>query len=64
MAVDLFGPVNKIINQTTTQIVDDQLPKKMANALNSFVNAVFDAIDTGLKKIQDITKEETTPPTP
>ena len=48
MAVDLFGPVNKIINQTTTQIVDDQLPKKMANALNSFVNAVFDTHETDL----------------
>jgi hypothetical protein len=64
MAVDLFGPVNKIINQTVTQIVDDQLPKKTANAVNSFVSAIFDAVDAGLKKVQDITKEDTTPPTP
>lgn len=57
MASDVISSINKIINQTTTEIIDSELPKKVATILNTLVNSSFDAMDDLLKKVQDITKE-------
>lgn len=62
MAVSLLGPFNKIINDTTTQIVDSQLPGKISQVLTTLVNSSFGAVDDLLKKVQDLTKEEPQPP--
>ena len=58
MASNLLTPINKVINQTTTQIIDSDLPKKVSGILNTFITSSFEAVEESLKKIQDFTKEE------
>jgi hypothetical protein len=58
MAVSLLGPFNKIINDTATQIVDTELPRKVSQVLTTVITSSFRAVDDLLKKVQDLTKEE------
>jgi len=58
MAISILGPFNKIINQTTTQIVDGEIPKKVSDVVTTLVASSFDALDDTLKKVQDLTKDE------
>lgn len=54
----ILGSFNKIINNTTTEIIDSEIPKKIADVLNTLVNSTFEVVDDALVKIQDLTKEE------
>jgi hypothetical protein len=58
MAISLLGPFNKIINDTTTQIVDSKLPNKISDVLTTFITSSFQLVDNTLKEIQDITKAQ------
>ncbi|RPH35467.1 MAG: hypothetical protein EHM91_17195 [Planctomycetota bacterium] len=58
MATTLVTPINKVINQTTTQIIDSELTKKVGGVLNTFITSAFEAVEESLKKIQELTKEE------
>ncbi|MDD5673029.1 MAG: hypothetical protein PHC61_02610 [Chitinivibrionales bacterium] len=58
MASDIISSVNKIINQTTTQIIDSELPKKVSSVITTLVTSSFSAVDDILKKIQDLTKDK------
>ena len=57
MAISLLCPFNKIINDTTTQIVDSDLPGKVSQVLTTLVSSSFGAVDDLLKQVQDLTKE-------
>ncbi len=54
----ILSPFKKIINATATEIIDSQLPTKVADVLNTLVISVFEVVDDGLVKIQDLTKSE------
>lgn len=58
MAISILGPLNNIINKTTGEIVDSQLTGKVAGVLNTFISASFDAADSALVKVRDLTKED------
>jgi hypothetical protein len=58
MASTLVTPINKVINQTTTQIIDSELTKKVGGVLNTFITSAFEAVEESLKKIQEWTKED------
>jgi hypothetical protein len=58
MAIGILGPLNEIVNKTTAEIVDAQLFSKLAKVLNVFVNSTFDAADTVLVRVRDLTKPE------
>jgi hypothetical protein len=58
MAISMLGPLNKIINDTTTQIIDNDLSHKVSNVFTTLVSSSFNALDDLLKKVQDLTKEE------
>ena len=57
MAISLLGPFNKIINDTTTQIVDSDLSGKVSQVLTTLVSSSFGAVDDLLKQVQDLTSE-------
>ena len=61
MAVSLLGSFTKIINKTTTEIVDSKLPGKVSGVLNTLVSSSFEAVEEVLKKVQDFTKETPAP---
>jgi hypothetical protein len=51
MALRLLGPLNKVINRTTTEILDDQVISKITGVVSTFLNS-------GVEAIRDITEEE------
>jgi len=61
MALSLLGPFNKIINDTTTQIVATEIPGKVSQVLTTLVSSSFDAVNNLLKDVQELTKEEPKP---
>ncbi len=59
MALSILGPLNDIINKTTTEILNSQLTGKMAGVLNTLVTSSFEAVDDTLRAVQKLTKKET-----
>lgn len=51
MALRLLGPLNRVINRTTTEILDDQVIGKITGVVSTFLNS-------GIEAIRDITEEE------
>jgi uncharacterized protein YbjQ (UPF0145 family) len=51
MALSLLGPLNRIINITTTEILNDQVIDKVSNVVGAF-------LISGVELIRDITAEE------
>ena len=57
MAISLLEPFNKIIYQTTTEILDSQITRKAGDVLNTLLTSGIEVIEDTLKEIQDITKD-------
>jgi hypothetical protein len=51
MAVRLLGALNRVINRTTNEILDDQLINKITGVISTFLNS-------GIEAIRDVTAEE------
>lgn len=58
MPLSILGPLNKVINETTNEVLTNDIPKKVAGVLSTFVDSMFDVVEDGLKKIADATKED------
>jgi hypothetical protein len=58
MAISILRPLYNIINKTTGEIVDSQLNAKIAGILNTFISASFDAADSALSTVRDLTKPD------
>ena len=50
MAVKILGSLNKVINRTTSEILDDQLINKITGVISTFLKS-------GVEAIRDITAE-------
>jgi hypothetical protein len=59
MAIGILGPLNGVINQTVGEIVDSQISSKVVKILTTFVSSSFDAVDSVLVKVRDLTKDDT-----
>lgn len=51
MAIKLIGFMNKVINDTTSKILDDQLIDKITNVVATFFKS-------GVESLRDATNEE------
>jgi len=51
-----IGSVNKLINQTSTQILENHIPQKLADMITTVVNTGFQVVEDVLKITQDLTK--------
>ncbi len=51
MAIRILGLVNRVINKTTTEILDNQVINKITNVVSTFLNS-------GVEAIRDMTREE------
>jgi len=56
MAISILGPLNDVINKTSSEIVDSKVFSKLAQVINVFVSSTFDAADSTLVKVRDLTK--------
>ena len=52
----LMESVNKLVNQTSTQILDNQIPQKLAEMVNTVVNSGFQVVEDALKITKELTK--------
>jgi hypothetical protein len=51
---------NKIIYQTSTQILDNQIPQKLSDMVTTVVTTGFQVVEDVLKITQDLTKASDT----
>jgi hypothetical protein len=58
MADNLLSPINKIINDTASKIVDSHLTTTIADVAKSIIDSSSTVVDSYLEKIKDLTKEE------
>ena len=58
MAISILGPLNKVINDTTTEIISSQLTAKVAGILTTVISSSFSIVDDALTRVQDSTKKE------
>ncbi len=59
MALAILGPLNGVINKTTTEMINNQISTKLADVVSTFVKASFEAVDSVLQSLQELTKKET-----
>lgn len=53
MAVRVLGSINKVINKTASEILDDQVITKITSVITTFLNS-------GVEAIKSLTAEEVT----
>ena len=59
----ILDSIGKLVHGTATSLIDNQVPDKLADAINTAIKAGFDAIRDSLKVVQDLTKPaDETPP--
>lgn len=61
-----WDPFKKVVNETTTEVINSQITEKLSKISTTFVDSLFGVVDETLIKVQDITKEaeEETPEEP
>jgi hypothetical protein len=57
----ILDPISKAINDTAGTLIDQQVPGKLAGAVNSLVNAGFDTVTQVLTVVRDLTAPPTAP---
>ena len=62
MALDMFGPINKVVNQTAQKALDQEIPKRVSGVVTTLVDGVFNLVTSVLEQTVEVTKEK--PPTP
>ncbi len=58
--MSLFGSIKKLINQTSTEVINHQIPKKVSDLITTTISSGFQVVDDVL----DITKKITQEPKP
>jgi Holliday junction resolvasome RuvABC ATP-dependent DNA helicase subunit len=57
MAIAMLGPLNKIINETTTELLNKQVNSAIADVLTTLVKTTFGVADDLLKRVQELTQD-------
>ncbi|HET6183643.1 MAG TPA: hypothetical protein VFA03_08615 [Acetobacteraceae bacterium] len=57
----ILDPITKAVNDTAATLLDQQVPAKLAGAVNSLVNAGFDSVTQVLTVVRDLTAPSPTP---
>ncbi len=60
MAIKILGFMNKVINDTTSKILDDHVINKITNVIGTFFTSSVETIKEATKE-EVPTKEESTP---
>lgn len=57
MAIGVLGPVNRIINQTASEILQTGVTRNVQQVLQRLIESSFDVVDEVLKRVAEMTKE-------
>jgi len=60
----ILDPIIKAIHDSAVTLLDQQVPTKLANSVNSFVTAGFDVATNVLTIVRDLTTPAAPPPGP
>lgn len=55
---NILGSLSKIINQTTTAIIDSNIASKVSDVLSTLVSSSLEVVEDTLKNVQELTKTE------
>lgn len=58
MATDVLGSVKRLVHDTATALIDNQIPQKMSELAASAVKSGFDIVGDVLAIVRDLTKEQ------
>ena len=58
MALAVLGPLNGVINKTTKEILDNEIPGRVAKVFGTFVTASVEAVNSVLQSVLELTKEQ------
>lgn len=59
----ILDPITKAISETAGTLIDQQVPAKLAGAVNSLVSAGFDTVTQVLTVVRDLTAPSSSPHT-
>ncbi len=59
----ILDPISKAVHDTAATLLDQQVPSKLAGAVNSLISAGFGTLTQVLTVVRDVTAPAT-PPTP
>jgi hypothetical protein len=60
----ILDPISSAIHDTASTLISQQVPTKLAGAVNSLVSAGFDTITQVLTVVQNLTAPPPAPPSP
>jgi hypothetical protein len=55
MALDMFGPINKVVNQTAQKALDQEIPKRVSGVVTTLVDGVFNLVTSVLEQTVEVT---------
>jgi len=58
----LMGSIRKLVNETSTQAIDREIPKMVSDLIKTAVGSTFKIVEAVLEIVRDVTKEETPAP--
>ncbi len=54
----ILEPFNRIIHETSTALIDNEVPKKLSDVISASVNSGFEVVEDLLKIVKDVTQEQ------
>ena len=56
----ILGPFTRIINETATALIDNQIPKRVADVISTSLSSGSEVVADLLKIAKDLTEEQET----
>jgi len=57
----ILDPISNVVHDTASTLLNQQVPAKLAGAVNGFISAGFDVVTQVLTVVRDLTAPTTTP---
>lgn len=57
MAIVVLGPLNKLINETASEVINVGATDSIKKVLQRLIESAFDVVDEVLKRVVEMTKE-------
>jgi hypothetical protein len=62
MMATIFSSLRQLVHDTAAGLIEDQIPTKLANTVNSLVTSSFGIITDLLSIVRDLSKSDTQAP--
>lgn len=60
----ILDPISNAVHDAAATLLDQQVPTRLAGAVNSFISAGFDTLTQVLTVVRDVTAPPASPPAP